>query len=280
MRILLLIAAILIAAASLFGQTTTKTVTNADLEQIRQKRLQAEEEYRRTYKERGLPSPEELDKQRAERRAWLEEYNKRQSVQTARDNTDIEYRARSLRSEIAGNAAQINYLRTVTARIPANSNVIDVSQLGQIGTFYSYQPGVQWGVYGGYSRGRGGYNRNSGAVIMPQQPRTDNPALASALATHNLSAAANLDPNYLRGNTVSRSRYGRYPARRGGIVLGGYYYPGYYQGYGFALPANNNQLQREELVSRLRVLEQQRAGLLAQWKQLVDEAWSAGLRIE
>lgn len=47
-----------------FGQT--RTVTNADLEKYRQERLKAEKDYRENYQRLGMPSPEELDRQREE----------------------------------------------------------------------------------------------------------------------------------------------------------------------------------------------------------------------
>lgn len=43
--------------------TQTKSVTNADLEKFRQKRLQAEKDYRENYARLGFPSPEELERQ-------------------------------------------------------------------------------------------------------------------------------------------------------------------------------------------------------------------------
>ena len=45
-----------------FGQI--KTITNADLEKYRQKRLQDEREYLENYQRLGLPSPAELERQR------------------------------------------------------------------------------------------------------------------------------------------------------------------------------------------------------------------------
>ena len=58
------IAAVLCVVFSFFaiavGQVARKTVTNADLEAFREKRVAAEKEYRDTYAAKGLPSPEEL----------------------------------------------------------------------------------------------------------------------------------------------------------------------------------------------------------------------------
>jgi hypothetical protein len=41
----------------------TKSVTNAELEKFRQRRLQAEKYYRENYAKMGFPSPEELERQ-------------------------------------------------------------------------------------------------------------------------------------------------------------------------------------------------------------------------
>ncbi len=50
---------------------SAKTITNADLEKYRQERVKADDEYRRTYAEKGLPSPEELEKREEERQQRL-----------------------------------------------------------------------------------------------------------------------------------------------------------------------------------------------------------------
>ncbi len=57
---------VLIAVATTALSAQTKTVTNADLERFRDKRLQSEREYRQNYEELGFPSPEELERQRKE----------------------------------------------------------------------------------------------------------------------------------------------------------------------------------------------------------------------
>ena len=64
---------ILAFSFSAFAQT--KTVTNADLEKFRQKRLQAEREYRENYERLGFPSPEELESKRIADEKELIEYS-------------------------------------------------------------------------------------------------------------------------------------------------------------------------------------------------------------
>ncbi len=54
---------ILFLAFTVSAFAQTKTITNADLEKFRQKRLQAEREYAENYERLGLPSPAQLQKQ-------------------------------------------------------------------------------------------------------------------------------------------------------------------------------------------------------------------------
>ncbi len=60
-KILLLFCLSILAMVPALAQT--KSVTNADLDKFRQKRLQAEKDYRENYAKMGFPSPEELDRQ-------------------------------------------------------------------------------------------------------------------------------------------------------------------------------------------------------------------------
>lgn len=48
----------------LVGAAQTRTVTNSSLQKFQEKRLAAERDYRENYARLGLPSPEELDRQR------------------------------------------------------------------------------------------------------------------------------------------------------------------------------------------------------------------------
>ena len=66
------------------GFAQTKTITNADLEKFRLKRLAAEKELRENYEKLGFPSPEELE---------------RQNEQSARDLSERSDRYRRLNLE-------------------------------------------------------------------------------------------------------------------------------------------------------------------------------------
>jgi len=54
---------VIILFASLNAAAQTKSVTNADLEQYKEDRLKAKQEYRENYGRLGMPSPEEIDRQ-------------------------------------------------------------------------------------------------------------------------------------------------------------------------------------------------------------------------
>lgn len=69
----ILLFTILIFSAPVFAFAQTKTVTNADLEAFKQKRLAAEKDLRENYAKLGFPSPQELEKQIEKSRIEREE---------------------------------------------------------------------------------------------------------------------------------------------------------------------------------------------------------------
>ncbi|NNE67938.1 MAG: hypothetical protein HKN33_15345 [Pyrinomonadaceae bacterium] len=74
-----------IAVFASFGFAQTKTITNADLEKFRTKRLKAEKELRENYRQLGFPSPEEMERQRLASARDLERRSARyRSVQAER----------------------------------------------------------------------------------------------------------------------------------------------------------------------------------------------------
>ncbi len=125
-----------------------RTVTNADLEKFRQKRLQAEADYRENYQKLGLPSPEELDRQRDQNRREMAELSarfQRENFERAQRQREDEYMR-----------AQIDYFRASASQY---------NQSAYNGGGY-YSSGYYGGYYGGYSNGyynnRFGYNRGFG----------------------------------------------------------------------------------------------------------------------
>ena len=78
-KTVLLLSFILSFSAVAFAQT--KTVTNADLEKFRQKRLENEKNYRENYQRLGFPSPEELERKRIEDEKNLIEFSQQLEAQ-------------------------------------------------------------------------------------------------------------------------------------------------------------------------------------------------------
>ena len=70
-RLLFILSFVLISSGSAMAQT--KKITNADLDKFREKRQQAERDYERNYEKLGMPSPEELTRQAAEKSRELAE---------------------------------------------------------------------------------------------------------------------------------------------------------------------------------------------------------------
>lgn len=253
-KIWLMFSLILVLSGSSLAQT--KTVTNADLEKFKQKRLQSEAEYKAKYKELGMPSPEELEKRNAEDKKRLEAYSYKLRVEKRQMLDYWQSQSIYLRNEIANVNAQINFLNRQIASLPTGNKIFySVSELNGVSIpSYSY----------GYGR-RGSYQQRQ---IVTQNP-------ANNVQTAINAAAANPNPYYgtplyqtgikaVVGPNVQRHGYGR-----------NYGYGGYYP----YIANSGNSMQQEELIARLQYLGQVRAGLLAQWQNLVDEAHRAGVRL-
>ena len=116
-RLLSILCLSFVAAVSGYAQNVT--VTNADLEKFRQKRLQAEREYRENHGKLGFPSPEELTRQREQSRLDNEEIIARQKEQRLENEGGFAAQARVLRAEIISVEAQINH---VASQVAANQS--------------------------------------------------------------------------------------------------------------------------------------------------------------
>jgi hypothetical protein len=111
-----------LAVVPLGAYAQTRTVTNTDLEKFRAERLEAERQYRQNYERLGLPSPEELERRRAE---------------SARERTELSARLRAER-------LQREQLAAMAARAAAepDGSVVIVENGGERAVVYGY------GVYG------------------------------------------------------------------------------------------------------------------------------------
>lgn len=127
-----------------FGQT--RTVTNADLEGYKQKRLRAEKDLRENYAMLGFPSPEELQ---------------RQYDEDAKERDELSARLREARLERERIAAELESARSAVdsyVYIPDD----DYSYLGfYTGFYYPFYGGLAYPKYPrhvhNYGRKRGNY---------------------------------------------------------------------------------------------------------------------------
>lgn len=132
---ILLILSLILGVTTLTFAQATRTITNTDLEKFRQQREQSEAEYRATYQQRGLPSPEELAQREAAREKDLAEYAARARAAHQRDN--------ELQMQRDFINAQIDYQRSQNY---SYNQPVFVG--GQVSTPYGYGGGF-YGNYGG-----------------------------------------------------------------------------------------------------------------------------------
>lgn len=250
-KIWLSLSLVLVFSNIAFSQTARKTITNEDLEKYKQARLKAEAEYKEKYKELGMPSPEELEKQREEAKRRNEQTLANSGVYEQIAANDFQGRANFLRNQIYSINAQIDYLNNQIAGLPVRNNPVMVAP--NIGYGVGYVP------YGNrQSQVRQQQNTNVGSSVQAARNAAaamPNPHAGTSLSATGVKSVIGNQPTYRRGN---RGYYGYYP-----IIVNN----------------NNNNVQRDELISRLQYLGQVRAGLFAEWNILVEEARRAGVRI-
>ncbi|HEX8287085.1 MAG TPA: hypothetical protein VF556_03770 [Pyrinomonadaceae bacterium] len=268
---ILVLSFFVLAPVSAQTRRATKTVTNADLEKYRQKRLQSEREYRDNYEKLGFPSPEELQRQREQSRAANEQAIVRQREKRLQNESDYTEQADVLRAEIASVEAQINYVRSL---FPANQPPTSYFT-GGVAPFGYARGGQSNSVWRGDATGRvffGGrvYTPNPRSVYGSVQPF---PLNENFYGRNQIRNGSGIRVNIGVGNGRLRSRYGnygnyRYDYRRQPVF--GYYAP---------VIADRYDYTQDELVNQLRLLEQQRAGLYAEWRLLQEKAKRAGVKI-
>jgi hypothetical protein len=132
-----------------------KTITNADLEKYTAARVKADEDYRQNYQQRGLSSPEELERRRVEKMKSLSEYSR-------------QLRAERIRNEAAEELNKYN---------SANVQQYQTYQVYQQ-PFWGYQPGFLYGVPVFSSRSRLGStklfnNQNLGPNTITVREQSD-----------------------------------------------------------------------------------------------------------
>ena len=252
-KIFLCLSLISLFSAINFGQNK-KVITNDDLEKYRQKRVQADADYDRKVQAGVVPTKAELEKREQERQKFISEFSQKATVARNQAENYWQSQAYALRTEIASVEAEINYVSTRVAQIPRPQ------------VYYS----VGYLPYSGYG------NCCYGGVTLPQYPanRINNGQNTAPLATSG-GVYANL-------MTRQPATVGTFPLNRNipttNLTFGGIpYQPGILTAP-FTLQTPENYT-REELLARLRLLEQQRAGLYARFESLQDEAQRQGVNI-
>jgi hypothetical protein len=100
-----------VASSPTLTRRARQTLTNLDLEPIRQRRIESEQNYERRRIQLGLPSLEETRRRQALEEESTMDLVRRRAAAEADDRAYWHSRAASLRSEIVTVDAEINYLR-------------------------------------------------------------------------------------------------------------------------------------------------------------------------
>lgn len=239
---------------SFTGAAQTKTVTNADLEKYRRERLKNDPDDERERERLGLPSRAAEKQARERRAAEMSEIAARIREREAEAENYWQAQAFELRSEIAAVEGEINYVRARIGEIPPPQIYYAVGY-----NPYFYSPGY-YNVRSAprqFQIGVGGaFGKRSQISIGANYSRS--------VFTRSGEVAVN-QPSIIQNNLIGKSR--PRSGYRGVLVVP------------FTLPTYEN-LTREELLARLRMLEQTRAGLYARFTVLEDEARKAGVKID
>jgi|SRR6185436_715703 len=258
----------------------TKTLTNSDLAGIRQRRLESEKNYEARRRELGLPTIAETRmRQEAEGeilRAQIRENNSAKS----REEGYWRGRARELRTEIATVDNQINYVRARLNEVSGSSLVT--------GSFTNTYP--IWPEYRSRNGRWGNLPNRPGRL-----PRTTPPIYGPQPQPYGYPNGQwpNGYPNrqwpngYPSGQWPNGYPNGQWPPygypnnqypypypNQSPYGFPGYGYPNGQYPYGYP-STTDNSAQAADLQYRLDDLLTKRAGLLAQWQALEDEARDA-----
>ena len=160
------------AAPNVSTRRAQHTLTNLDLEPIRQRRIDSEQNYEKRRIELGLPSLDETRRRQALEEETTRDLVRRRAAAEANDEAYWRSRARALRTEIVMVDAEINYLRDQLGparQVPLIGQTFVTSGVpfGRFGSRPAMsQPGA--GRFGSQAPGTGLTNLGSGA-LRPQR---------------------------------------------------------------------------------------------------------------
>lgn len=223
-----------------------RTITNRDLEVYRRTRVESELNYEKRRKELSLPSVEERRREVAAiaERTQQQLLNIRSQEQVP--ETYWRSRAASLRTEIAANDAQIDFVRRRLDEVPLTYS------------FGAFTTAVPFGTVG------------LPAVGFPFQ-RFSTPSIRPSIMGPRFGANAGFQtPRTSPRVQVNAGQFQRF--RRGAR------FTGFPRANVLALPFQlmDYTLERSVLANQLNELLMRRAGLQAHWRELEDEARRAG----
>ena len=227
-----------------------RSITNKDLEVYRRTRLASEFAYEKRRRELNLPTVEQqrLEVAAVEQRTYDQLMNKRDSDQ--RDEDYWRDRATGMRTEMASNQAQIDYVRQRLSELPQDNTLGGFSSLSPYGAFGAPVIGFPYqtsNVFGS-SFSFGGVRVNSGYGY----PIGRQPVYGAGY------------PGY--GNYPNR--YRRYRNSR--------FDPWGQNVFGLPYQSYDYSQERMELTNQLNQLQMQQAGFGARWKAMEEEARRAG----
>ena len=244
----------------------TRTVTNSDLAAIRQRRLESEQAYEKRRLQLGLPTVAETRlRQQEEERIFRSELRDRAAA-NSREESYWRGRARELRTEIATVDNQLNYVRARLTEINESSRVT-----GSVTQVYP-----NWPNYDPWSRnrrwGRRDRRQTTPPIFGPPQYPYGYPNGYPGQNPYGYPGG-----QYPNTYPPGQNPYG-YPNQNP------YGYPnqapyGYPNQNPYSYPTSpydaDKSMQHADLTRRLDDLLMRRAGLVAQWRALEDEARDA-----
>jgi len=235
-----------------------RSITNRDLEAYRRAREKNELEYEKRRKELGLPSMEERRKEAAE----IQERTREQllSMRAQEEGAEEYWRSRAtpLRTDLAAIAAQIDFLRRRIDEIPSTNS------------FGVFSTGIPFGTVG---RPFINFPFQTGITPNVFAPSLVNSGFRArvGLTFGNRRSRLNVNPGNRRSHFPNNP--GRFHRGRGGRGLSSFFGDSL-----LAVPFQpfDYDLQRAELINELDELLMHHVGQRARWRDLENEARTAG----
>jgi len=266
------------AGAPATARQPARTLTNRELEPVRRARVESERAYERRRAELGLPSSEEARRRDQEEERAMRERARRQEEEGASAEGYWRGRAAALREEAAALDAEIGYLRDLLSETSDDSPVGFSSWPGLAAAALT----IGAGPLPRFGRGRFPSNLPTGTAFARNPAnqllydfgggRFGRPRSGASLG-FNVHGGTRLGFDYSKRGPRAHFHRGRFPRGRFGHHRSHFFAPGF---VGYVVPFDYASADTVALATRLRLLEAERAGLAARWRQLEEEARRAG----